>query len=183
MSKSDNWAVAENLDATEGNDQAVALSKIIQHEDYNGFTISNDISLLKLSQPLTFNDYVGPIALPEAGHATSGECIVSGWGALSEGGSSPSVLQKVSVPIVGKGLLSDYAILLAQQHSMNKINPLFGDPSGISINDKGFISLYLMACELMAKSTSRRCLGILYHWTTNCLPGDSQHCKKRKSDS
>ncbi|XP_063585766.1 trypsin-1-like [Penaeus indicus] len=86
--------------ALKGNKQTVALSKIIQHEDYNGFTISNDISLLKLSQPLTFNDYVGPIALPEAGHAASGECIVSGWGALSEGGSSPSVFQKVSVPIV-----------------------------------------------------------------------------------
>ncbi|XP_047472986.1 trypsin-1-like [Penaeus chinensis] len=89
-----------NRDVDEGNEQTIVLSKIIQHEDYNGFTISNDISLLKLSQPLTFNDYVGPIALPEAGHAASGECIVSGWGALSEGGSSPSVLQKVSVPIV-----------------------------------------------------------------------------------
>ncbi|XP_027232287.2 trypsin-1 [Penaeus vannamei] len=89
-----------NRDVDEGNEQTVVLSKIIQHEDYNGFTISNDISLLQLSQPLSFNEFVAPIALPEAGHAASGDCIVSGWGTTSEGGSTPSVLQKVSVPIV-----------------------------------------------------------------------------------
>ncbi|ROT79324.1 trypsin [Penaeus vannamei] len=90
----------EHTDVDEGNEQTVVLSKIIQHEDYNGFTISNDISLLQLSQPLSFNEFVAPIALPEAGHAASGDCIVSGWGTTSEGGSTPSVLQKVSVPIV-----------------------------------------------------------------------------------
>ena len=58
------------------------------------------MSVLQLSQPLTFNDYVQPIALPEAGHAASGECIVSGWGTTSEGGNTPTVLMKVSVPIV-----------------------------------------------------------------------------------
>ncbi|XP_027223425.2 trypsin-1 [Penaeus vannamei] len=89
-----------NFDVNEGNEQTVVLSKIIQHEDYNGFTISNDISLLKFSQPLSFNDYVRAIDIPAQGHAASGDCIVSGWGALTEGGSSPSALQKVSVPIV-----------------------------------------------------------------------------------
>merc|ERR1712212_42405 len=87
-------------DVDEGNEQTVVLSKIIQHEDYNGFTISNDISLLKLSEPLSFNDYVQGIALPAPGHAASGDCIVSGWGTTSEGGSTPSVLRKVAVPIV-----------------------------------------------------------------------------------
>ncbi|KAK3850688.1 hypothetical protein Pcinc_042621 [Petrolisthes cinctipes] len=58
---------------TDGNEQKIILSKIIQHEDYNAFTISNDISLLQLSQPLTFNNFVQPIALPESGHSASGE--------------------------------------------------------------------------------------------------------------
>merc|ERR1719209_1344732 len=74
-------------DVTEGNEQTRVLSKIIQHEDYNGFTISNNISLLKLSEPLSFNDYVQGIDLPAPGHAASGDCIVSGWGTTSEGGS------------------------------------------------------------------------------------------------
>jgi len=89
-----------NQDIDEGNEQTIVLSKIIQHEDYNGFTISNDVSVLKLSQPLSFNNFVAPIALPAAGHAASGECIVSGWGTTSEGGSTPDVLMSVSVPIV-----------------------------------------------------------------------------------
>merc|ERR1719317_812311 len=84
----------------EGNEQKVTLSKIIQHEGYDANTISNDISLLKFSTPLSMNDFVQGVALPEAGQAASGDCIVSGWGTLSEGGSTPDVLQKVAVPIV-----------------------------------------------------------------------------------
>ncbi|MGM3563207.1 serine protease, partial [Salmonella sp. NW445] len=60
-----------NQDVDEGTEQTVILSKIIQHEDYNGFTISNDISLLKLSQPLSFNDNVRAIDIPAQGHAAS----------------------------------------------------------------------------------------------------------------
>jgi len=89
-----------NQDIVEGNEQTVILSKIIQHEDYNAFTTSNDLSVLQFSAPLTFNDFVQPIALPEAGHTATGECIVSGWGTTSEGGNTPSVLMKVSVPVV-----------------------------------------------------------------------------------
>merc|ERR1719378_1154654 len=89
-----------NLDKDEGNEQEIVLSKIIQHEDYSGWTISNDISLLKFSTPLVFNDFVQPIPLAAAGHAASGDCTVSGWGTTSEGGSSPSPLRRVEVPIV-----------------------------------------------------------------------------------
>ena len=76
------------------------MSKIIQHEDYHAFTTSNDLSLLQFSSPLTFNDFVQPIALPEAGHTATGDCIVSGWGTLTEGGNTPTVLMKVTVPVV-----------------------------------------------------------------------------------
>merc|ERR1711915_15484 len=89
-----------NLDLEEGNEQNIVLSQIIQHEDYNSFTLVNDISLLKFSEPLVFNDFAQPIALPEAGQAASGDCTVSGWGTTSEGGSSPSTLRKVVVPVV-----------------------------------------------------------------------------------
>merc|ERR1719247_17460 len=84
----------------EGTEQTVKLSKIIQHEDYNGNTISNDVSLLKFATPLVFDDYVQGIALPEAGQEATGDCIVSGWGTTSEGGSSPDIMKKVAVPIV-----------------------------------------------------------------------------------
>merc|ERR1711872_1000407 len=79
---------------------AICAGHCVQHEDYDGFTVSNDVSVLQLTSPLTFNDFVQPIALPGQGHAASGECIVSGWGTTSEGGHTPSVLMKVSVPVV-----------------------------------------------------------------------------------
>merc|ERR1712180_438098 len=61
-----------NQDITEGNEQSIILSKIIQHEGYNAFTVANDVSVLQLSSPLTFNDFVQPIPLAEAGHAAYG---------------------------------------------------------------------------------------------------------------
>merc|ERR1711915_574298 len=87
-------------DVEEGNEQNIILSKIILHEHYHGNSLVNDISLLKLSEKLSFNDFVQPIALPKAGHTATGDCTVSGWGTLEEGGNTPSVLMKVDVPVI-----------------------------------------------------------------------------------
>nr|AAL67442.1 trypsin [Paralithodes camtschaticus] len=88
------------LYSAEGNEQKIAVSKIIQHEDYNGFSISNDISLLQFASPLTFNSFVGPIALPAQGQVASGDCTCTGWGTTTEGGYSSDALLKVTMPIV-----------------------------------------------------------------------------------
>merc|ERR1712071_539019 len=74
-----------NMEEVEGNEQTIVLSKIIQHEDYNGFTISND--------------NVAAIAL-QTTKEYAGDCIVSGWGTTSERGSTPSTLMYVEVPTV-----------------------------------------------------------------------------------
>ena len=74
--------------------------KIIQHEDYNYVRITNDIALLQLDRPLTWSDYVQPVVLPEPGQDTEGDCVVTGWGSLHEGGISPETLHKVTIPTV-----------------------------------------------------------------------------------
>jgi len=89
-----------DMNVEEGTEQAVVLEKIIQHEDYNAKKVSNDISLLKLSKNLHFDDNVAAINLPRPGHSATGDCVVSGWGTTSEGGDTPMTLQKVTVPIV-----------------------------------------------------------------------------------
>ena len=81
----------------EGTEQVRPVVKIILHEDYNGFTVSNDIALLKLALPLELNDRVAGVTLPSQGQATSGDCVVTGWGNLHASGESPSILQKVTV--------------------------------------------------------------------------------------
>ncbi|XP_045134072.1 trypsin-1-like [Portunus trituberculatus] len=95
-----------DLDKVDGTEQKIVLSKIIQHEDYNGFTISNDISLLQFSKPLNFNDRVKGIGL-QSKKEYMGDCVVSGWGTLNEGGHSPSKLQYVEVPTVSDAYCRD----------------------------------------------------------------------------
>ncbi|CAH1250539.1 PRSS2 [Branchiostoma lanceolatum] len=91
-----------NLDSNDGNEQTIVLEKIIMHEAYDSQTIDNDIALLKLSRPAVVNDRVRPISLPGQSSDPSGDCVVSGWGTTSEGGSLPDVLMEVSVPIVSR---------------------------------------------------------------------------------
>lgn len=88
-----------DLSKNEGTEQTVVLSKIIQHEDYNAFTLSNDVSLLRLSSPLTFDRYVAKIEL-QANKEHLADCIVSGWGTTSEGGTSPDILQYVEIETI-----------------------------------------------------------------------------------
>lgn len=80
----------------------VGVMKIIEHEDYNIPSLNNDIALLFLDEDLVFGDKVQPIPLPIQGRKVPAGSIslVSGWGALEQGGPSPLQLQFVAVPIV-----------------------------------------------------------------------------------
>ena len=88
------------MKVTEGREQIKQVSKIIIHEAYNSYKITNDIALLKLSSRLRMNSYVQPVNLPGNQQQTAAgtNCVVSGWGSLSEGGSAPAILQKVNLP-------------------------------------------------------------------------------------
>jgi len=55
---------------------------------------------MKVDPPFVFNDYVKPAAVPNMTFSPTARATVAGWGALTEGGSSPVVLYKVDVPVV-----------------------------------------------------------------------------------
>merc|ERR1712051_516937 len=44
----------------------------------------NDIAILKLKTPLTFNDKVQRACLPEASFVPTGKAVASGWGLVSQ---------------------------------------------------------------------------------------------------
>ncbi|KRT81075.1 Trypsin, partial [Oryctes borbonicus] len=75
---------------------------ITNHPSYNPDTAEYDISIVFLVSSLTFSAGVATIPLPEQDQYTpeGSRAVVSGWGALTEGGSSPIQLQAVGVPIV-----------------------------------------------------------------------------------
>ena len=86
---------------SEDPDQAdIAVSKVINHEDYDSWTITNDICMLQLDgsadldSPVIDIIAIPPYPCPEYPPGTM--CTVSGWGTTSEGGSLARQLMKVT---------------------------------------------------------------------------------------
>jgi secreted trypsin-like serine protease len=82
------------------------------HEDWDHNTLANDIALIELPEPITFNDYIKPSCLPTAGHSCDvGEMVsVIGWGKPSDSANSISpTLQMVhDIPVMSNAECNDY---------------------------------------------------------------------------
>ncbi|RZB38967.1 Trypsin and/or DUF1986 domain containing protein, partial [Asbolus verrucosus] len=62
----------------------VNATEYVLHEEYDPYIFDNDIGAIKLLTPLTFNDYVKPIALNSDEMVSNISVIVSGWGRTSD---------------------------------------------------------------------------------------------------
>jgi len=91
------------LGHTDMYEQEVEVAHMLVHEDYNSRDMANDICLVMLKAPITYNDYVGPVPLPPPlqEYSPGTVCTVSGWGATVQGGAMANTLQKVDVGVVG----------------------------------------------------------------------------------
>jgi len=93
-----------NINNSEGDEHTTPVSQIIIHPEYNSGTINNDAALMKVSSPFDLDSHTHIKAAILANKGDSlfedGVAIVAGWGATSEGGGSPAVLQNVTVPLV-----------------------------------------------------------------------------------
>lgn len=90
--------------------QVLSVKRAVMHSAYNPSTFVNDIALLELSSKITFNSRAEAVCISKTA-ITAGENVrVSGWGTISSGGSSPSELRQVTVPIVADSTCerSDY---------------------------------------------------------------------------
>eukprot|EP00112_Aurelia_sp_Birch-Aquarium-sp1_P005325 Seg1602.6 transcript_id=Seg1602.6/GoldUCD/mRNA.D3Y31 product="Plasma kallikrein" protein_id=Seg1602.6/GoldUCD/D3Y31 len=77
---------------------------IIRHESYGFASFDNDIALLKLAKPVSYNQAIKPVCLPKQGEAEKpGErCYITGWGRLTERGAKAKILQEARLPIIAK---------------------------------------------------------------------------------
>merc|ERR1711971_395637 len=82
--------------------QKMWMKKVIIHPQYNhGYpTEDNDIAIVKLKLPLTFNNNVKNACLPELFFVPQSKAVVSGWGKTTFGGSTSSHLKYASVPFI-----------------------------------------------------------------------------------
>ena len=77
-----------------------AVQQIFMHDLFERRTYTNDIAVLKLAQPATFNDYIWPVCLPPSNLVLDGQTAsVTGWGTTSYSGTPSNVLLEVTLPI------------------------------------------------------------------------------------
>ncbi|CAK1552927.1 unnamed protein product [Leptosia nina] len=93
-----------------------SVERLVVHESYNSGLISNDISLVKVTEDIEFTDRVQPILLPESNTEANAELLLTGWGRLSYPGNLPEVLQMINVTALS---VDDC------QSKFNGINPVY----------------------------------------------------------
>ena len=69
------------------------------HPNYNDRTVDYDFAILTLCETVAFTQDISPACLPSSSsnNYDSRESVVSGWGTLNSGGSTPDVLHEVTV--------------------------------------------------------------------------------------
>nr|CAD7570375.1 unnamed protein product [Timema californicum] len=76
------------------------IDEIRAHKRYSRTNYENDIAILKMKTPTTFNNYIWPVCLPPAGRDFYNKtAVVTGWGTMSYGGPSSVVLMEVEMPV------------------------------------------------------------------------------------
>ncbi|XP_038610616.1 serine protease 27-like [Tachyglossus aculeatus] len=80
------------------------VMKVESNPQYSGMASSADVALVKLDAPVTFNDHIMPVCVPDLGvdFQAGMKCWVTGWGSPSEQDHlpNPRILQKLEVPII-----------------------------------------------------------------------------------
>lgn len=94
-----------HLDYPDDTESAHHVQEIILHPGFQNGSMKNDIALIKLQEPIVFNDYVKPICVPPTRRrvvAVNSYCYTTGWGD-TQGTGDRNVLNQVMLP-----LISDY---------------------------------------------------------------------------
>ncbi|XP_051986311.1 transmembrane protease serine 9-like [Xyrauchen texanus] len=94
----------KTLQGVNNNEISRSVKTIITHPYYDRNSNNNDITLLRLSSPVTFNDYIRPVCLAAQNSvfAAGTSSWITGWGDVSAGVSlsAPGTLQETMVPVV-----------------------------------------------------------------------------------
>uniref|UniRef100_A0A8C5LRK6 Transmembrane protease serine 3 n=1 Tax=Leptobrachium leishanense TaxID=445787 RepID=A0A8C5LRK6_9ANUR len=104
----ESWSVQVGLvnHLEDSQSPTVLVEKIIYHSKYKSSSMTNDIALIKLASPFTFNGLIQPICLPNYGEEfPEGKiCWISGWGATEEGGDTSETMDYAGVPLISNGI-------------------------------------------------------------------------------
>ncbi|RXN14920.1 serine protease 27-like protein [Labeo rohita] len=92
------------------NEITKTVNNIIAHNAYNPNSYDNDIALLHLSSPVTFNDYIQPVCLAaQSSNFPSGtKGWITGWGRIGATNPLPlpGILQEATVQVYENNVCS-----------------------------------------------------------------------------
>ncbi|ALC40948.1 CG18735, partial [Drosophila busckii] len=77
--------------------------RVLVHPNYSTSNFDSDIALIRFNEPVRLGIDMHPVCLPPAAESFAGQtAVVTGWGALSEGGPISDTLQEVEVPVLSQ---------------------------------------------------------------------------------
>ncbi|XP_023666976.1 chymotrypsin A-like [Paramormyrops kingsleyae] len=85
------------------NIQTMTVAKVFKNPKYNPFTISNDITLVKLATPAKMTPQVSPVCVAESTDNFPGgmKCVTTGWGLTRYNApDTPPLLQQAALPLL-----------------------------------------------------------------------------------
>ncbi|CAF3673225.1 unnamed protein product [Rotaria socialis] len=87
-------------ETTETTRQVRHAQRVTVHPGYNLDTIKNDLALVRLAEPVQFNENVQPACLPGPDPEPGSEVVLIGWGVTSTGGEISPVLKQTEVQVI-----------------------------------------------------------------------------------
>ncbi|OBS83059.1 hypothetical protein A6R68_22945, partial [Neotoma lepida] len=131
-----------NLRKHDGPEQVRSVSQIIPHPGYEARTHRHDIMLLRLLQPARLSSQVRPVALPRRCPFTGEDCVVSGWGLLSDNkpGDTGSHKSQVRLP----DTLHCANISIISEASCNKDYPGRVLPTMVCAGVEGAVTMWFL---------------------------------------
>ena len=89
--------------------ETIQIAEKFEHPNFNGGTMQNDITLLRLSQPVGCVDSIPMPLLDDGSYSVANMPVtVAGWGVTSEGGSMPDVLHSVDLTLLTNAQCETY---------------------------------------------------------------------------
>lgn len=73
----------------------IHVDEYIPYPSYLRTTKYDDIGLIKLSRPVTFNEHIRPACMPETYETNTRNAVATGWGRTGLNNSPSDILQKV----------------------------------------------------------------------------------------
>ncbi|XP_068948653.1 transmembrane protease serine 12-like [Petaurus breviceps papuanus] len=95
------WIAVVGVNNVLQNHKRIKIDNIIIHPEFKQDTFENDIALIHLKDPVTYNDFIQPICLPFFNDVpkidNTKRCFISGWGKRREEGTMTSLLQEAEI--------------------------------------------------------------------------------------